>query len=181
MVTRHGNVFCHFQKSLPRRVFRSSKNSMPLDDDEDLSWEWHRLMLKHVVPERDSTAGLVQDLKFLEFVESGNFKSPIFRVSPEHHWLYLQMASEIKERIIRPCRQRDRGFVRRLLDAVIEAKPRSLTVTGFAVAAWGPLYEELGGRPNRWQLRERVEEIRGARVSDKQWGDTLKELGVLVP
>ena len=79
--------------------------------------------------------------------------------------------------------------MRRLLDAVTKP-PKSLldasnlTVTGLAVMTWDLLYEELGHCPNRWQLRERVEQMRGAKISDRHWDDVTgkaRSAGPLVP
>ena len=160
-----------------------------VDDNPELYFEWMDLLLKHVIPKKDSTAALDQDLQFLQLAESPDFETRFETcfVRPEDRHIYSIARSMItdrfKERISKACLERDSGFFRRLLEAV-KMPPRSpvdvnnLSVTGTAVLAWFLLYEDH--RPNRWQLRALVEQWRGARISDSQWADTLREIKSLV-
>ena len=62
----------------------------------------------------------------------------------------------------------------------------TFTVTGYALLAWAHLFGELGHRPGKKQLQERVERMRKEdgeteRVSDRQWDRTFSDLRPLFP
>ena len=93
-----------------------------------------------------------------------------------------------KRQILQAELECDAAFLRRVTDAVILVKagkipPRfgNLRATGYALAAWRHLYDELGHRPGRVELREYFEVLRrqdgkNVKVSKRTWDRTLTVL-----
>ena len=176
-----------------------SKAKTPLDGDglyeeivrrnkERERCEWLKLVARHVLSKREGRTDLVLKLLALQRLESGDLIN--WQAAPAEEFpAYWDGVQLFKRRIVQAARDCDRKFSRRLLDAqnvIASGKIKDplgkLTSTGFALAAWGQLCDELGHRPRGEQLRKRFERLRKeeagktSSVSDRQWERILKYL-----
>jgi hypothetical protein len=163
--------------------------------ERELRRAWEKLVAKHIPPKKpEGEKGLAFALRLMLALES---QDPKFRRDiPEDKFpIVLEVVNSFRRRVHRALLELNRKFLRRLGDgmklittdeAPLPWDNLKLTVTGYALLAWAHLFGELGGRPDRKQLRERVERLRKEdgeteRVSDRQWSRTLKELKPLFP
>jgi hypothetical protein len=152
---------------------------------------WSELVQKHILRDAESAKGLAFLLRRVQAVESMNPKLWRDEIPKGLRSVYGEAAIHLRGRITRAAFDNDTGFLKRLYDAsLLIDKGKSpfdegLSITGYALAAWRHLCDELGRYPSFNQLRECTEELRkkdgvDARFSDKQWGRTLKDLKPLL-
>jgi hypothetical protein len=158
-------------------AFRRSKDYIP----------WVELCVKYIFPKEDSVAGLAGRLTACQTLES---QGP--QLGEDLLPYYQEAASKLQDRIKEACLKNDSAFLRRLSEAadlIAEGKKGYvfLDVTGYALKAFGELWKELGHRPNRNQLRERVERLRkhdgfeDPKISPRHWERALKDISPLFP
>jgi hypothetical protein len=123
------------------------------------------------------------------------------RSSPKDHDIpadkfpaILETVNVFKRGVLQKAHDCDGDFLRRLSDAaklitkgeIPESLDSNLTFTGYALIAWAHLCGELGHRPNRHQLRKRVERLgkedgENLRIGDRQWDNVVGDLRRLFP
>ena len=114
---------------------------------------WQELYREHVIPKPDSAADLVLAL----------------RTKPER----------LKEQTWQDVLTGDSSLARRVTDAAkVKLFHLPLTVTRCALFAFRDLAGELGHRPDRNQVRRRVEKILGKKLDDRVWRRTLHDDGI---
>jgi hypothetical protein len=152
---------------------------------------WSELIIKHILHGAESAKGLAFRLRRVQAVESINPKLWRDDIPEGLRSVYQDVGEHLKGRIIRAAFDNDTGFLKRLYEASLLVDKgespfeRGLSITGYALAAWRHLCDELGHRPSLNQLRECTEELRkkdglGSRFSDKQWSVTLEALEPLL-
>jgi hypothetical protein len=148
---------------------------------------WSELVKRHTFPKRERAKDLAVLVRVRQMLESqepklrGGIPADMFPMV----WDIVQIH---KRQILQAELECDAAFLRRLTDAVILVKARkapglldNLRATGYALAAWRQLYDELGHPPGRPQLREYFEVLRrqdgkNVKISDRQWARTLNDL-----
>jgi hypothetical protein len=151
MVTRHDNALCGFHRALRGCVLLWHRNPVT----GDLEHKWRMLIDRHLPFKADSIAvfDLVRQLT----------------LSPD----------ELEKRIVQEYRKRNAPFFRNLSDAMKKKTAyRRYTVTVTTLLTFRELYRKLRHRPGREQLKERVEQKWGEKISDRQWRRTFNDDGI---
>jgi hypothetical protein len=139
---------------------------------------WVELCVKYAFPEEDSVAGLAGRLQAAQVAESQD---------EDLRPYYLEVASQLNDRIMRAHLEKDGDFLRRLSEAEKGNPSASLTLkaTGYALKAFGQLRKELGHGPNIRQLSERFERLRKQdgypKLSARHWRRVLENIEPLFP
>jgi hypothetical protein len=143
---------------------------------------WYAFAEAYIYPEKDSVVALAGRLKNWRAVESQDPSLDKDLLS-----LYQKVAEETKDQVVQAHLGADTVLQRRLLDADKLLKDtkgqvsQSLDLHGAAVYAFRVLRDELGHRPSRNQVRERVDQWRkegglNPKISDRQWDRVLADL-----
>jgi hypothetical protein len=145
---------------------------------------WADLVDEHVTPKPDSILGLASRLKnwqeyfgkpqvdglaaFEKIEEEGRFE-----IAQRFHQQQQRAQKENDYKLLHKISEAAR------LLATDSKLSHGLDVTGAAIYAFEELRQELGHRPHRDRIRERVEEWLGHSVSQRHWERSLQVLAPL--
>jgi quinol monooxygenase YgiN len=141
---------------------------------------------QHMAPKPDSVLGILAELKLYQRTAKGlQFDQDVPLSEGACADIQRESAQAFERRVLAACQSNNHTFLRKLCDAsrlIAEGRDViALDIKEAAVYAFGVLRSELGHRPNRDQIKTRVEQWRNKggltdKISGRHWDRIFQKL-----